>query len=338
MGTKPTARDVARDAGVSLATVDRVLNNRGGVAPDKERRVVLAARRLKLDRMLDFRAARTLRIAVLIQPPSNPFHAALAAAVETENRGPNPFNFQFSVFHTDPGRPNQTARLIDRIAGRHDALMICAAPQPDIAGALKRYGADGKPVVALATDLGDAVPHVYVGPDNTQTGRVAGDLMGRLVGPGGGDILVIVGLLSMTGHRQRREGFRAVLAERYPQCTISAELESAELGDRAGSLVAAALSRNPGIRGIYNASAGAQHVTDILRRTGRSGSVVVMTHELTDDRRRLLRRGDIDAVLDQNPALVIQTAAEAIAARLGRLDPGPRATITPVHIHMQENC
>ena len=83
---KATARDVAKAAGVSLSTVDRVLNGRGGVAADKERRVLEWARKLRLDRALDQRAARTLRIAVLIQPPENPFHAAIQAAFKAANR------------------------------------------------------------------------------------------------------------------------------------------------------------------------------------------------------------------------------------------------------------
>lgn len=47
MGRKTTANDVARAAGVSASTVDRVLNGPGGVDPDKERRVVEWARKLK---------------------------------------------------------------------------------------------------------------------------------------------------------------------------------------------------------------------------------------------------------------------------------------------------
>ena len=46
MARKTTARDVAEAAGVSPATVDRVLNGRGGVSPDKEKRVLDWARRL----------------------------------------------------------------------------------------------------------------------------------------------------------------------------------------------------------------------------------------------------------------------------------------------------
>lgn len=338
MARKATARDVAREAGVSPATVDRVLNNRGGVAAEKERAVVLAARRLGLDRALHFRAARTLRVAVLIQAPSNPFHAALAAAIESERRGPNPFNLSFAVMHIEPGADREVARAIDRAADDVDAVMICTSEQPEIADALARAAERGKPVIALATQFGPAVPHDYIGPDNVRAGRVAGDLLGRLIGPGGGEVILVAGLFSMLGHAERREGFRAVLAARYPACRIIAELESAEDGRRAGELVADTLDRHPGAVGVYNASAGAREIGDVLRARGRSGAVTFVTHELTEDGRALLKAGVIDAIIDQDPAREIRMAVAAIAARFGRTDPRPELTYTPVWIHMIENC
>ena len=70
---KVTLEDVARAAGVSVATVDRVVNRRGGVSADKERAILHAARRLGLDRGLVIRPRAAKRIAVLIQPPAPPF-------------------------------------------------------------------------------------------------------------------------------------------------------------------------------------------------------------------------------------------------------------------------
>lgn len=338
MARKPTAQDVAREAGVSASTVDRVLNNRGGVAEAKEKRVLQAARRLKLDRSLDLRAARTLRVAVMIQPPSNPFHAALGAAVEAENRGPNPFNFQFRVFHIDPARPERTAARILEIEGAHDALMICVSHHPAVAEALRQVAGKGKPVIALATRFGAQTPHLYVGPDNLRAGRVAGDLMGRLLPADGGDVVVIAGMLSMIGHDERERGFRAVLAERYPGCRICEVLESLEQGARAGALVRRALERNPSVAGIYNASSGAGPIVEVLQRLAPARRVVFITHELTEARRRLLRAGLIDAIIDQNPVLEVRTAVEALAAHFGRLEEGPATTVTPVQIHMIENC
>ena len=55
---KVSITDVARAAGVSTATVDRVLNLRGGVRPDKEERIIETARALVLDRALSHRGPR----------------------------------------------------------------------------------------------------------------------------------------------------------------------------------------------------------------------------------------------------------------------------------------
>lgn len=150
--------------------------------------------------------------------------------------------------------------------------------------------------------------------------------------------MVISGMFSMTGHGERVRGFRAVLAERHPACRVSEVLESLEQGERAGALVRGALERNPAVRGIYNASSGAGQIVGVLERLGLSRRVVFITHELTERRRRLLGAGLIDAILDQNPVLEVRVAVEALAAHFGRLEKPPATTITPVQIHMIENC
>ncbi|MBB4273453.1 LacI family DNA-binding transcriptional regulator [Rhizobium mongolense] len=335
---KPTARDLAAAAGVSLSTVDRVLNNRGGVGEDKERRVLEYARKLKIDRALNQRAARTLRIAVLLQSRANPFHAAVQDSFEAANRDFLQYNLQFQVHHIDPTRPAATVALVNALSSRCDALVIVSPQNEDIAAALRAFGRNGKPVITLATDIRDAERYAYVGPDNRKAGRVAGDLMGRLLGEDGGEIVVISGMLSMIGHEEREMGFRAVLRERYPQCKIAGVLESMERGERAGDLVFNALKGNPRIRGIYNASAGARSVVSAMNALRRRNEIVFITHELTDERRQLMREGLIDAIIDQDPALEVRAAVEALAAHFGRKDDPPACLTTSIHIHMIENC
>ncbi|WP_244564729.1 LacI family DNA-binding transcriptional regulator [Rhizobium sullae] len=335
---KPTARDLAAAAGVSLSTVDRVLNNRGGVSEDKERRVLEYARKLKIDRALNQRAARTLRIAVLLQSRANPFHAAVQDSFEAANRDFLQYNLQFQVYHIDPTRPAATVALTNALSLRCDGLVIVSPQNEDIAAALRAFGRNGKPVITLATDIRDAERYAYVGPDNRKAGRVAGDLMGRLLGKEGGEIVVISGMLSMIGHEEREMGFRAVLRERYPLCKVAEVLESMERGERAGDLVFNALIGNPRIRGIYNASAGARSVASAMNALGRRSDIVFITHELTDERRQLMREGMIDAIIDQNPVVEVRTAVEALAAYFRRKDEPPISLMTPIQVHMIENC
>ncbi|MFK0206463.1 LacI family DNA-binding transcriptional regulator [Agrobacterium sp. NPDC090283] len=335
--SKATARDIAQAAGLSLSTVDRVLNNRGGVSQDKERRVLEWARRLNIDRALNQRVSRTLRIAVLLQPPENPFHASVQRSFEEATRQFSRFNLQFSIHHIDPGRPETTVALIRRLMERCDGLAIVSAQDEEVAAALRTFTASGKPVVTLVTDMQGADRFAYVGPDNRRAGRVAGDLMGRLLGKGGGDVVIISGMLSMIGHEEREMGFRAVLRERYPACRVAEVLESRERAELAGDLVFSALKNNDGIRGIYNASAGALSVVKAIRTLGRRDDITFITHELTEDRRQLLREGLIDVIIDQDPAFEVKTVVEVFAHHFGRSDEAPASLITPIHIHMIEN-
>ena len=336
MGRKTTAKDVAKAAGVSASTVDRVLNGRGGVDPDKERRVVEWARKLKLDRALRHRPVRALRIVVLIQPPENPFYAAVQDAFAAANRAYGDFNMQFLVRHFDAGRPSILPRLVRDLGDRHDGLIL-TVPQSDALADAIREVAARIPVVTLATDVRDCGRHAYVGPDDRRAGRVSGDLMGRFLAPAGGDVVMIAGLLSLIGNEEREMGFRSVLRERYPECRVAVVLESQERAERAGELVRDALIANPDIRGVYSVSAGAPVVVDALKALGRE-DVVFITHELTPDRRELLRQGLIDAIIDQNPEFEVRAAIETMARLTGRLEGPSSTTITPVHIHMIENA
>ena len=210
-----------------------------------------------------------------------------------------------------------------------------SSPETAAIAAALRAVAAAVPVVTLATDIPDSGRHAYVGPDDRRAGRVAGDLMGRFLGSGGGEVLMIAGLLAIAGQRDREAGFRAVLREHHPACRVTAVRESGEDAERAGQIVVAALRDSPGLGGIYHASVGAAPVVAALRACRRS-DVVFITHELTDDRRALLRARALDAVVDQNPAAEVRTAVETMARLLGRLDGEPATTLTPVQIFTAE--
>ncbi len=334
---KTTARQVAEAAGVSLSTVDRVLNGRGAVRPQKERAVIEAARRLRLDRALDQRPIRTLRVAMLIGPERDPFHAALRAALRRASDRLSQINVRAFVHELDPRSPMGVAESI-RAGGRaYDALIVTCPSCPETAGAIREVSRT-VPVVTLATDVPDSGRQAYVGPDDLKAGRVAGDLMGRLLGCAGGEVVMVAGLLNMTGQAERRTGFAGVLAERYPQCKLIDVLESRGEAARAGELIAQSMSRSPRLRGIYNASAGDRTIVEAVAVAGRTGCVAFVTHELTAERRALLMSGAIDAVIDQDPDTEMRTAIETTGRLLGRVVGECGCTVTPLHIHMRENA
>ena len=336
MSRKPIIADVARLAGVSTATVDRVLNDRGGVNAEKAARALSAARRLKLDRNLTRRYSRVLCIAVLIQSSANPFHEALREAFASVGRAYADLNLQFLIQHIAPGDARGIAAAVRDAGAHHDGLIISSPDDARISLAIHQI-AKSLPVIALATDLPDSGRRAYVGPDDRAGGRVAGDLMGRFLGGSGGDIVMIAGLLSVRGHKAREVGFREVLAEHYPACRLTAVLESGENAERAGLLTLQAICDNPAIRGVYHATSGAREVVAALGTVRRDRAIALVSHELTAERRALLKARAIDALIDQNPEFEVRAATELMARFLGRMEGVGGSVVTPVQIYSPEN-
>lgn len=324
---------VARAAGVSTATVDRVLNGRGGVRREKEERILETARALGLDRALDLRPARTLRIGVLIQPPKNPFHAALRDGFDQAARIYAALNMQLMVLHLDQQDHAGSAGRIAALIGQRDGLILSSPEDPRIIAAVRRF-AEKAPVVTLATDLAGSGRQVFVGPDDHRGGRAAADLMGLFV-PQGGRVIMVAGLLDNAGQRARAAGFRALLAERHPGLDLARILETGEDPAAAARVTEAALRQDPGICGIYHASAGALPIAEALDRLGRRGMAFI-THELTPNRRQLLQQRRLSAVIDQKPLLEARLAVEMMARLLGRLPGTAESVTTETQIFMPE--
>ncbi len=337
MTRKINARDVALAADVSESTVDRVLNQRGGVSSEKEARVFYWARQLGLDRSLKTRPSRTLRIAVLMQSPKNPFYEHYQNTLSHMNRTYSDLSMQFHVKYIDPNSTGQIVKSIHELARDFDGLIITSPDEPRIQFELKKLS-EAIPVITLATDINHCNRVAYVGPDNRQAGRVAGDLMGRFLGEKGGEIILTTGLFSMIGHEEREMGFRAVLRERYSNCKISVVLESRENRDVAAELIQKALSENSAIRGIYNISVGSTAIIGVLRKLGLADQIVVIAHDLAKKTTSMLMDGEVDAVIDQNPEYEIRTAVKLMARFLGRTDADIEDGVTPFHILTRENA
>ena len=334
---KAKAADVARAAGVSPATVDRVLNGRGGVSVEKERRVLDCARRLGLDRNLKSRPTRLLRIGALMGPAGNPFYERLAEGFARANRLFLAANVQASVAFCNNFDPKDVVRQIARIGPVADALIVVSPEHPKISEALRGL-ARAKPVLAMITDMPDCGRLAYVGLDNVVAGRAAGDLMGRLLGPNGGEVVLVADSQTMLALREREAGFRAVMTERHPRCRLVELIETHDLGESAGALLSDAIARRPDIAGAYVVSTGNRSIAAALDRLGRSASTVVITHELTPARRALLKAGNIDAIIDQNPEFEAQTAIEWLMHHFGRLEAAPVRLTTPFTLYLRENC
>ncbi|WP_035840201.1 LacI family DNA-binding transcriptional regulator [Kitasatospora azatica] len=126
---RPTMRDVAALAGISIKTVSRVVNGVSTVDPELAARVNEAARKLGYRPNLTAsnlrrRDGRTATIGMLVEDAANPFSAALMRAVEDVARSRGVLVL-FGSLDEDPARERElVGALLDR---RVDGLVMVPA-------------------------------------------------------------------------------------------------------------------------------------------------------------------------------------------------------------------
>ncbi len=330
-GRRATVHDVARHAGVSLATVDRVLNGRPGVRPATAEKVEQAIRALDFRRDLSaslLARARDLRVVFLIPDGDNAFMRSLVDAIARRARAGRNERLTLSTVHYHALDPGALVARLDGLDSRTTDCAVVVAPDDQaVTRAIDAAARRGVATITLVSDLPGSARRHFIGIDNQAAGRTAASLLGRFCPSG--KVGIIAGSLALRDHRERFEGFAGVLGREFPGLSIVGPLEGFD-DDLATEKAALDLLEEPGLAGIYNLGAGNGGLIAALGRTHRAGNIRVVAHELTDAARDALRAGTLDVVLDQNPDGEIRAAVAA--ARQVALAPAAPIHSDPIEI------
>jgi LacI family transcriptional regulator len=308
---RSTLIDIAREAGVSAATVDRVLNNRPGVRERTREIVIETARRLGYIAGNGVEGvthlAPRIRLDFVLPVGTNTFIRMLHEQLASQGSARQELDVRISSI--EGFNPDTLAETLRQLHGKTQGVGVIALDHPTVREAIRALSANDVKVVTLATDILHVPRVAYVGIDNRQAGRLAGYLLGRLLGASTqAKVAMFAGSLSYRGHQEREMGFRHVLAEEFPNLAIVELREMLDDRDRAYAEASALLERHEDLAGIYNIGAGNQGVARALRERGREHSVLLIGHELTEGTKRLLLEGTMDAVIDQNPRVEAREA------------------------------
>jgi LacI family transcriptional regulator len=319
--------DVARTAGVSLATVDRVLNGRRGVRPETAEKVEEAIRVLDFRRDLSaslLARARDLRVVFLLPEGENEFMAHLGAAITRRARSARPERLHLEAGGYRRLDSRALAERIDALSPRTcDCAVIVATEDDTVRAAVEAAGRRGIAVMTLVSDLPGSGRRLFIGIDNQAAGRTAASLMGRFC-PQGGKVGIIAGSLALRDHRERLEGFRSVAEREYPGLRIVGPLEGHDDDLETAAQARELFASHRDLLGLYNLGAGNAGLMAALESA--PPGLRVIAHELTDSTRHGLASGRIDVVLDQNPDGEIRAsiaAARALAMGSAELHPEP---------------
>jgi LacI family transcriptional regulator len=311
--------DVAREAGVSPATVDRVLNGRAGVRALTAERVSEAAHRLGYrpdPAAARLARARVARLGFVLPAGTNTFVGMLAEQIGALNVWLAEQRARAEVQTVDVFSPAALAQHLAGLHGRFDAVVVMALDHPLVRAAIDDLAAAGTAVVTLVSDVPGSRRLHYVGIDNVAAGRTAGTLLGRFVGARDGRVGVVLGGHALRDHAERLFGFRQVLGSEYPTLKVLDPIEGQDRSDRTEPLVARLLRREGGLVGLYSIGAGNRGIQAALETSGRAREITWICHELTPHARRALLDGTADAVINQDAGHEVRSACRVALAAI----------------------
>ncbi len=335
---RPTIHDVARTARVSLATVDRVLNKRGGVAEKSVRKVLDAVEVTGYERDLsaaNLSRGREYRFTFLVPDSQTGFMGLLRGALDQRRAALRDQRVKLRVIAVPAFDVAAQAAILAGLSKRStDGIAVIATEAPEVQAELARLSSEGLPIVTLVADLPRGKRDAYVGPDNVVAGRTAASFMGRFVGDKRGSILMIAGSLAARDHMERVMGFRMAMAERFPQLKLLPAVQGFDAPETVKALTLAALREGP-LAGIYAVGAGRSGLIAALKDT--FDRPVTIAHDLTPSARAALLSGELDLVIDQNPAAEVEAAINLMRDLTDQRPINPNSGSVPLSIFVREN-
>lgn len=320
-----TMADVAREAGVSIVTVDRVLNKRASVRPVTEQKVLAAA--LKLNFALGKVQALTReetsaleiviprRLAFFLLRSDSNFYQALGAALTAATQG-HPAVSGTDLYFLDDLVPQQCAQLLLDKGMQCDAIALVSVDHPAINQAVHQLSDAGVRTYALVTDITATQCAGYVGLDNRKVGRTAAWAIARL-----SDVPGKVGLL-LGDHRFLCQelceiSFRSYFREFGRDFHVVDTRLTLETVADARRVTEQLLTDHPDLVGLYVSSGGIEGAMDALRANDRHKQIVVVCHELMES----TRTGLVDGVVDIVISLRREESAKALVELMVQATP-----------------
>ncbi|ARJ43932.1 LacI family transcriptional regulator [Pantoea alhagi] len=331
---------VAKAAGVGIATVDRVLNNRTPVRQETRQKVLLAAERLGYrEEMLKVMASEKkpekipVRMGFILLSKDHSFYQPLADALRRYAHEYAQHEPEF--LWRDIQNVESMVTSLESLAKRVDAIGLVALDHPLIRHTIKKIAASGVQVYALFSDFSPCGHAGYIGLDNQKAGRTAGWFADRLL-QSQGVIGVLLGDHRFNCQESCEISFRSFLREKNNGYVVLEPLKTHENVEGGYSATRTLLKNHRDLAMIYAPCGGIEGVLEAIKESGRQ-NIKLLCHGPVVNGDLALIEGHIEVMIRHRIDLIAETAVRAFINNFHNGDAIPVHITVPFDLVIREN-
>lgn len=296
-----TIQKIAELSGVSRGTVDRVLHGRPNVNPMVREKVLRAAKQLGYHPPAPAKSGAAKHAAILIpQWTDGHFNRQIVSGIRRALRYIADPSF---VLTEQPLRTMTMQELLramdEQIRSGVDGLIIRAENTPEVRAAIEQAVQQGVTVITYDADVPHSGRLCHAGQDLVRAGAIAAGVMARLIRPPE-HVLIVTGNLRMEAHKGRVDGFCRRLLELGFSEDAYRVIETNEMPELTGELVAQALQADSRLHAVYMACQPLSGCIAGIRKARRTTRPHIVCNDLTPTAKRYLREGTVDFVIGQS--------------------------------------
>lgn len=342
---KARIKDIAERAQVSAGTVDRVIHNRGRVAPDVQKRVLRILAEMNYEPNLIARALgsnKEYRIAALIPDPEfDPYWLAPKEGIEKAAAGVRQYGVTIQQYAFNPYVMGSFIHRAKQVSHSNpDAILLSPVFNRETQPFFEEWKAQNIPFVLFNSQISGSGALSYVGQDSYQSGILAGKLAHYGL-PERSSILLahIDEEISNSAHLLKKEqGFKDYfkqndLEDHYH--IIHTELTRSDLpafNDTLDTL----LDKKSDVRSIYVTSSKAYKIANYFEQRG-IRRINLIGYDLLPHNVYYLSKGHISFLINQNPKGQGYWGIQQLVNHLVFKKPVPEIKHLPLDIVTKEN-
>lgn len=304
-------KDIAKEVGVSIGTVDRVIHNRGRVSEETKRKIEEAMEKLNykpnhVAQGLAINKKKLNLCFVIMDSVKNPFFydVKIAAGKRAEKLKQYGVNVHFCVLKPDLNNRVHLSEEIQAVFDEADGIAAIGVTFPEVREMLGKAEKRKVPIVFYNCCIDNMEHLAFVGCNYTDSGKLAAGLAALI---GGSDARVGIFTEGLDEYRnidsfeKRMIGFRGEIKNRYPNMIITDIQNIQPRQEQNEQMAETVLQSRPDMNVAYIVNPADYGICEAIRKADTKHRVKIITNDLVGRQKEMVENGIISATICQEP-------------------------------------